>query len=124
VLFQPRAPLNNAKQIRFSAEKFAPQTLLWCILLNVLLVIFLMRNQAIRYVNEIKIACDTLSSGDMQLIEVKRDMAFAVGYTILIRSFLGSVCKHQVACIADKYRLAMEEEHDGLLIYQPKKALQ
>jgi|GEM_PF-5355140 hypothetical protein len=83
-----------------------------------------MRNQAIGYVNEIRVACDTLSTGDMRLIEIKRNMEFAVGYTILIRCFLNSVCKHQVASIANKYSLIMEEKHDGLLIYQPKKPKQ
>jgi hypothetical protein len=79
-----------------------------------------MRNQAICYVNEIRVACGALSGGDMQLIEIKRNMGFAVGYTILIRSFLNSVCKHQVASIAKKHSLSIEEKNDGLLIYQPK----
>lgn len=83
-----------------------------------------MHNQAVSYVNEIRGACDTLSAGDMQLIEIRRNMQFAVGYTILIRSFLSSVCKHQVASIAYKYSLTMEEKNDGLLIYQPKKLKQ
>jgi hypothetical protein len=87
----------------------------------VLLVIFLMRNQAISYVNEIRTACDTMSTGDMQLIEIKRNAHSAVGYTILIPSFLNTVCKHQVTRIASKYCLTMEEITDGLLIYQPKK---
>jgi hypothetical protein len=79
-----------------------------------------MRNQAISYVNEIRTACDTLSAGDMQSIEIKRNIQFAIGYTILIRCFLNSVCKHQVASIANKYCLTVEEKNDGLLIYQPK----
>lgn len=80
-----------------------------------------MRNQAISYVNEIRIACDTMSEGDMQLIEIKRDAQFAIGYAILIPSFLNSVCKCQVTSIADKYSLTMEEKNDGLLIYQPRR---
>lgn len=83
-----------------------------------------MRNQAISYVNEIRAACDTMSDGDMQLIEIKRNMQFAIGYTILIRSFLNSICKYQVASIANKYSLIMEEKNYGLLIYQPKKPKQ
>jgi hypothetical protein len=79
-----------------------------------------MRNQAISYVNEIRTTCDTMSAEDMQLIEIKRNMHFAIGYSILIRSFLNSVCKHQVTSIANKYSLIIEEKYDGLLIYQPK----
>ncbi len=79
------------------------------------------RNQAISYVNEIKDACETMSQTDLQLIEIKQNAQFAVGYTILIRSFLNSVCKRQVAKIAKKYSLSIEEKNDGLLIYQPNK---
>jgi hypothetical protein len=110
--------------LQLNAEKFAAQTLLWYLLFNVLLMIFLMRNQAISYVNEIRTACDTMTDGDMELIEIKRNMQSAVGYTILIRSFLNNVCKHQVTSIANKYSLAMEEKTDGLLIYQPRKSKQ
>ncbi len=88
------------------------------------MVIFLLRNQAISYVNEIKIACDTMPDVDLQSIEIKRDMQFAIGYTILIPSFLNNVRKHQVTSIADKYSLAMKEMNDGLLIYQPRKTMQ
>lgn len=85
-------------------------------------MIFLLRNQAISYVNEIRIACDTMSDGDLQLIEIKRDMWFAIGYTILIPSFLNNVRKHQVTSIANKHSLIIEENDDGLLIYQPRKS--
>lgn len=71
------------------------------------------RNQAISYVNEIKDACETLSQGDMQLIEIKTHVQFAVGYTILIKSFLTSVCKRQVISIAQKYSLALKEKTEG-----------
>lgn len=81
----------------------------------------MMHNQAISYVNEIKAACATMSSEDVQSIEIKRNSRFAIGYTIMIRSFLNSVCKYQVATIAKKHRLAIEEKHDGLLIFKPKK---
>ena len=78
------------------------------------------RNQAISYVNEIKDACETLSQGDLQLIEIRTNVQFAVGYTILIKSFLNSVCKRHVVSIAQKYSLALKEKNDGLMIFQPR----
>jgi hypothetical protein len=80
-------------------------------------------NQAVSYLNEIRDACATLSPEDLQQIEIKTNIQYAVGYTILIRSFLNSVCKRQITFIAEKYRLAMEEDHEGLMIFQPKTAL-
>lgn len=82
----------------------------------------MMHNQAISYVNEIKAACESMSQEDIASIEIKRNPRFAIGYIIMISSFLNSVCKHQVATIAKKHRLILEEKHDGLIIYQPKKA--
>jgi hypothetical protein len=78
------------------------------------------QNQAISFVNEIRDACETVSQADLQLIEVKTNAQFAIGYTVLIKFFLNSVCKRQVVNIAHKYSLAMKEKKNGLMIFQPR----
>ncbi len=77
-------------------------------------------NIALNYLNEIKDACEALSQEDLYLIEIKTNIEYAVGYAILIRSFLNSVCKRKVSSIAEKYSLAVEEEREGTMIYEPK----
>lgn len=77
-------------------------------------------NQAISFVNEIRDACETVSQEDLQLIEIKTNAQLAVGYIVLIKFFLNSVCKRQVVSIARKYRLAMQEKKNGLMIFQPR----
>ena len=77
-------------------------------------------NEALSYLNEIRDTCQTLSQEDFHQIEIKTNIQYAVGYAILIRSFLNSVCKRQISTIAQKYCLTMEEDNDGLMIYQPK----
>ncbi len=77
-------------------------------------------NQAVSFVNEIRDACETLSQEDLKLIEIKTNVQFAVGYTVLIKFFLNSVCKRQVVSIAHKYSLSMKEKNDGLMIFQPR----
>jgi hypothetical protein len=84
------------------------------------LMIFVERNEALNTLNEIKDACSMLSQEDRHQIEIKTNIQYAVGYSILIRSFLNNVCKHQVACIAQNYRLAVEERCDGIVIYEPR----
>ena len=78
------------------------------------------RKEALNYINEILDTCEDLAQEDKQLIEIKTNIQYAIGYTILIKSFLNSVCKGQVFSIAQKYRLAMQEESEGIMIYQPK----
>ncbi len=77
-------------------------------------------NEALNYLIEIKDACQSLNQEDLHQIEIRTNIQYAVGCTILNRSLLNSVCKRQIFSIAQKYCLAMGEEREGLLIYQPK----
>ncbi|MCW3998704.1 MAG: hypothetical protein NWE93_00510 [Candidatus Bathyarchaeota archaeon] len=82
------------------------------------------RTQALSCINEIQDACMDLSQADKQQIEIKNNVQHADGYTILIKSFLTNVRKRQVSSIAQKYQLSMQEEDEGLMIYQPTKTKQ
>ncbi len=77
------------------------------------------RNEALTYSNEIKDACDLLSPEDLPLIEIKKNIRYAAGWTILIRSFLNTVCKRQISSIAEKHGLVTEEKHEGFVVYEP-----
>lgn len=70
-------------------------------------------------INEVLQVLEDSALEKYSLVEAKAseaNEASGIGYTVVIKAFLGSVRKQQVYQIAEKHGLTVQEEQDGLTL--------
>ncbi len=81
--------------------------------------VFTKRDEAVTTLKEISEACKDMYESAVSLIESKPEDV-STGYQLHIKAALGCTDILLVREIVEKHKLAIKEENDEVVIYQPK----
>ena len=79
------------------------------------------RHEAVTCLREINDTCQNMSPDSVTLFHSKPDDPLSTGYQVHIKAVLDSETKQQVRSITEKHSLALKEEKEKVVIYQPKE---
>ena len=79
------------------------------------------RHEAVTCLREINDTCKNMSPDSVTLFYSKPDDQLSTGYQVHIKAVLDSETKQQVRRITEKHSLALKEEKEKVVIYQPKE---